>query len=83
VRTPERYIALVEAHSSAEAAAEQLDDETRRLEGLQLALRTRDGVPAGALDEDALEGLVERRGERVVLTRSGRLLANEVAIRLQ
>jgi hypothetical protein len=29
-----------------------------------------------------LEGLVERREDRVVLTPEGRLLANEVAIRL-
>ena len=29
-----------------EAAGETLDDETRRVEGLQLALRMRDGVPA-------------------------------------
>lgn len=83
VRTPERYIALVAAGQSAEAAAEELDEETRRLEGLQLALRTRDGVPAGALDVEALDGLVEERGERVVLTRRGRLLANEVSLRLR
>jgi oxygen-independent coproporphyrinogen-3 oxidase len=83
VRTPERYLALVEGRQSPEAAGEQLDAETRRVEGLQLALRTREGVPSAALDEEALAGLVERRGQRVVLTRSGRLLANEVAIRLR
>ncbi len=60
-----------------------LDDETRRLEGLQLALRTRDGVPASTLDVDALDGLVEVDGTRVVLTRSGRLLANELSVRLR
>jgi len=37
-------------------------------------------VPAGF--EEQLEGLVERHGDRVVLTTEGRLLANEVAIRL-
>ena len=83
VRTPERYVALVETRRSTEAAAEQLDGETRRLEGLQLALRTRAGVPAGALDEELLSGLIERRDGRLVLTRSGRLLANEIAIRLR
>src|SRR6185295_3450115 len=81
VRTPDRYIELVAAGAPTEAAAEVLDDETRRLEGLQLALRTRDGVPAAALDAEALEGLVEVDGPRVVLTRSGRMLANELSVR--
>jgi putative oxygen-independent coproporphyrinogen III oxidase len=83
VRTPERYIDLVEAGRSPEGAGETLGAEERRIEGLQLALRTRDGVPAAALPVDELDGLLERRGERVVLTRAGRLLANEVAVRLR
>jgi oxygen-independent coproporphyrinogen-3 oxidase len=83
VRTPERYIALAAAGESTEAAGETLDEPTRRIEGLQLALRTREGILRGALDEDALEGLVEVHGERVVLTRKGRLLANEVSLRLE
>ena len=58
------------------------DAPTRRFERLELALRTRDGVPAGTLDPAGLDGLVETRGERVVLTRAGRLLANEIALRL-
>ena len=83
VRTPERYIALVQTGESATAAGETLDAETRRLEGLQLALRTRDGVPATALDAAPLESLVEVRGERVVLTRAGRLVANDISTRLR
>ncbi len=83
VRTPERYIDLVAAGEPTESAGESLDDATRRLEGLQLALRTRDGVPRGVLVEEDLEGLVEVRAERVVLTRRGRLLANEVLLRLE
>jgi putative oxygen-independent coproporphyrinogen III oxidase len=85
LRTPERYLDAVEAGESTEAAGEELDDADRRLEALQLALRTRDGVPAGALDlsDPALEGLVEVGGDRVVLTPDGRLLANEVAVRLR
>jgi len=87
LRTPERYIAAVEAEESTEAAGESLDTETRRVEGLQLALRMRDGVPAEALSvaalaEDGLDGLVETDGVRVRLTRAGRLLANEVSLRL-
>jgi hypothetical protein len=53
------------------------------MEGLQLQLRTRSGVPADALDADELPGLVEAQGDRLVLTRAGRLLANEVALRLR
>ena len=82
VRTPERYIAAVDGNESTEAAGETLDDATRHVEGLQLAIRMRDGVPANSLDIDGLEGLVETDGERVRLTRTGRLLANEVSLRL-
>lgn len=83
VRTPERYIAAVQAGENTEAAGETLDDATRHVEGLQLAIRMRDGVPVAALDADGLEGLVEIDGERVRLTRAGRLLANEVSMRLR
>jgi oxygen-independent coproporphyrinogen-3 oxidase len=83
VRTPERYIAAVEGGRSAEAAGETLDGETRRLEGLQLSLRTSDGVPREALDGNTLGDLVEVQDDRWVLTRRGRLLANEVAVRLR
>jgi putative oxygen-independent coproporphyrinogen III oxidase len=83
LRTPERYIAAVSAGRSPVAAGEELDGPTRRLEALQLALRTSDGVPAGALPQDSvLDGLVSRAGGRAVLTVRGRLLANEVALRL-
>ena len=83
VRTPDRYVDLVTEGSPTEAADERLDEPTRRFERLELALRTRDGVPASALDATELEGLVEGRGDRVVLTRAGRLVANEIALRLR
>ena len=84
VRTPERYIAAVSAGRSPVAAEEVLDPEERRLEGLQLALRTRAGVPPGALGGgDDLGDLVEVAGGRARLTVRGRLLANEVAVRLR
>ena len=73
----------MQADESTEAAGEDLDDETRRIEGLQLALRMSDGVPSSALDIDGLEGLVVTDGQRVRLTRTGRLLANEVSLRLR
>ena len=83
VRTPERYLETVGSGRSPEAASETLDDDTKRIEGLQLSLRTQAGVPAEALDGDALPGLVEREDDRWVLTRRGRLMANEVAVRLR
>ena len=83
VRTPDRYIDLVAAGESTEAAGETLDDATRRFEGLELQLRMRDGVPLDVLDGDALPGMVERRGDRWILTRAGRLMANEISTRLR
>jgi putative oxygen-independent coproporphyrinogen III oxidase len=83
LRTPERYIDAVEAGRSVEAADEALGPDEGRLEGLQLALRLREGVPAEALPLEDLPGLVTVDGERAVLTRRGRLLANEVALRLR
>jgi oxygen-independent coproporphyrinogen-3 oxidase len=87
VRTPERYIHLVQSGASPEAAGEDLDEPTRAREALQLALRTREGVPEDALpgwrNDPELPSLVESgQTGRVVLTRRGRLLANEVALRL-
>ncbi|MEY2959148.1 MAG: putative oxygen-independent coproporphyrinogen oxidase, partial [Actinomycetota bacterium] len=83
VRTPDRYVELVASGSSTEAAGETLDESTRRFERLELMLRMRDGVPLEALDGDTLPGLVERVEDRWVLTRPGRLLANEIATRLR
>jgi putative oxygen-independent coproporphyrinogen III oxidase len=82
VRTPERYIERVRSGASTEVGEEVLDAQTRRFEKLELALRTRDGVPAEKLNVEGLEDLVSSDGERVVLTRRGRLLANEIALRL-
>ena len=87
VRTPDRYIREIGAGRSGESAGEELGPEARRREGLELALRTRSGVPVGALpswDTDpALAGLVETGPPgRLRLTPKGRLLANEVMHRL-
>jgi oxygen-independent coproporphyrinogen-3 oxidase len=83
VRTPERYIEHVGRGDSTEASGESLTDEVRRREALELSLRTREGVPLDALNPAELDGLVEVRGTRVVLSRRGRLLANEVSLRLR
>jgi len=88
VRTPDRYISLIEAGESVEAGSEVLDAAASRLEALQLAVRTRGGVPVDAFDADDLAGVLEPLVEvgedhRVRLTVTGRLLANEVALRLR
>ena len=83
VRTPERYIDAIESSRLPEAGSEQLDTDAYELEGLQLSLRTRAGVPSTALPDDAdLAMLVAIDTDRATLTVDGRLLANEVAVRL-
>ena len=84
VASLERYIAYVKGGRSAVAFEERLSSKGRTIEKLELALRTREGVPDWALPEDPdLADLVEHKRGRVVLTRHGRLLANEVAMRLR
>ena len=95
VRTPERYCRLIDSGAAVEASGETLSPEQRDWEKLVLSLRTRQGVPAGAAPEELFEaGLVEWQPDaaapggigpgagRAVLTPRGRLLANEVAIKL-
>jgi coproporphyrinogen III oxidase-like Fe-S oxidoreductase len=77
-------MAAISSKASAVAGEERLEPEGRLVEALELAIRTREGVEAGSLPEDeALLGLVARERGRAVLTRRGRLLANEVACRLR
>ena len=84
IRTPDRYVAAVEAGRPVLAGEEVLSDEQRRFEALALSLRTRFGVPLDALpDHPDVEGLVDRSGGRAVLTVRGRLLANAVTARLR
>jgi putative oxygen-independent coproporphyrinogen III oxidase len=89
LRTPDRYVDAVAARATPTAAGEELPAPERALEALQLSLRTREGVPAAALDAaeaEVLDGLVvpaPHDPNRRVLTVEGRLLANEVALRLR
>ena len=85
VRTPERYIELVMAGESPESSSENLDAQTRKREALQLLVRTREGVPINSFsdaDREEMSELLEQREGQIILTRAGRLLANEVALRL-
>ncbi len=88
VRTPERFCRLLETGRQVEAAGETLGPAERAWEAMMLSLRTRQGVPAEALPGEVCEqGLAEVRAEpggrrRAVLTPRGRLLANEVSLRV-
>ena len=83
VRTPDRYIALISQDAAPEGGHELLAHPDREHEAAMLALRTRAGVPSGpAADSLVADGLAEHRDGRVVLTPTGRLLANEATTRL-
>ena len=88
VRAPERYVDRVRSGRPVEAGGEDLDPTTVAREAAQLSLRTRDGLPLAAmapgadLDELVDAGLTVVTGDRIRLTAAGRLLANEVTVRL-
>jgi len=93
LRTPERYAEAVRTGVSPEAGEEVLGPGEQVAEALTLAVRTRDGIKvAGVVADDprvvectgelVVIGLLDREDDRLVLTRAGRLLANEVTARL-
>ena len=83
IRTPERYAAAMEEGRSPTAGEEVLDAGQRAFEALALALRTAEGVPEEALEDDpALAPFVQRAAGRAVLTLEGRLVADELTRRL-
>ncbi len=83
---PERYVEAIASGRSPVVWSETLAPAARELEALELALRTRAGVPRANLpigDDPVLARLVQADGGgNLVLSRRGRLLANEVACRL-
>jgi oxygen-independent coproporphyrinogen-3 oxidase len=89
VRTPERYIERVARGEDPEIGAETLDPGARAEEAFGLALRLRAGAPLApaalpAARDLAGGGLLDPAAlpERAVLTRPGRLMANDVTTRL-
>ena len=90
VRTPERYVDLVNKGESTEAAFELLTGEQIAAERVQLTIRRREGAARtdiapekqGEIDELAADGLLVVVDDRVVLTPPGRLLASAVTLRL-
>jgi putative oxygen-independent coproporphyrinogen III oxidase len=93
VKHPAAYAERLAAGDSPAHGRETLDAETRRVEAVLLRSRIVDGLPIGMLDAAGrtavagliADGLVDGAaavGGRVVLTRSGRLLADAVVRRL-
>jgi oxygen-independent coproporphyrinogen-3 oxidase len=86
VRHPAAYADRLATGASPAHARELLADEDRRVERVLLELRLREGLPVDVLDGAgnaavpglADRGLLEVAGERLVLTRRGRLLADAV-----
>ncbi len=86
VKHPAAYADRLAAGASPAHARELLDEETRRVERVLLELRLSEGLDLSVLDEsdrDAVPGVVDRGlawidGDRLVLTREGRLLADGV-----
>ena len=81
------FIRQIEGGIDPHDFSEQLDAATRRAERVAFSLRTTDGIPASDVlpaQSDAMEaaGLLVRKGERLHLTRKGKLLADEAAAEL-
>jgi putative oxygen-independent coproporphyrinogen III oxidase len=84
VRTPERYLEMIDAGEPALGGEEVLDDGARTFERESLALRTRRGVAVSAFDDLAeMAHLIEVEDDVVTLSVTGRLLANQVIMRLR
>ena len=83
VKHPTAYAQRLAARESPAHAREVLDAETRRVERVLLEVRLRDGlplelVPAERVAAVVADGLALVEGDRLVLTRRGRLLADAV-----
>ena len=78
-----RYTSIAGAGDDPEAGCEQLSGDERVIEALELLLRTRVGVPASAISGfDDVAFLCDVIDGAAVLNLRGRLLANQVSLRL-
>ena len=86
VKHPAAYAGRLADGVSPAHAREVLDEETRRVERVLLEVRLASGLPSAALTAEGravvpdlvARGLVVETGDRLVLTTSGRLLADGV-----
>ena len=87
LKHPAAYARALADGKSLAAGEETVDEAGRALEQVMLGVRIRAGFPRAGLPEEAVvqlsnEGLIEVSRDRVVLTSSGRLLADAVVRRL-
>ncbi|MCW1959625.1 MAG: radical SAM family heme chaperone HemW [Mycobacterium sp.] len=86
VKHPKAYAELLGRGESAAADFERIGDRERHLETVLLGIRLRRGLPLTALTETerergrqaVVDGMLHEAGDRLVLTDSGRLLADAV-----
>ncbi|MBK4137518.1 radical SAM family heme chaperone HemW [Corynebacterium macginleyi] len=86
VKHPNRYIQTIEKGELPIKDSETLTGADRHMEKVMLGLRLREGIPESWLDahataalEDLIDrGLIERAGQRVRVTKPGRLLADGI-----
>ncbi len=83
VKHPTAYAQRLTTGESPAHARELLDAETRRVERVLLEVRLRDGLPLGlvggaGVEKVVADGSADVVGDRLVLTRRGRLLADAV-----
>lgn len=84
VRTPNRYIDLMQRGESPLGGEEQVSPEAQLFEQESLLLRTRQGVPIEAFgDINPVRHLVNERNGHVHLSPRGRLIANQVILQLK
>ena len=85
VKHPARWAERVHAGAPPVAGREVLDAGARRTERIMLGLRMAEGLPADELagaDQLVARGLLRAEGDRLVLTREGRLLSDRVITEL-
>jgi oxygen-independent coproporphyrinogen-3 oxidase len=84
VRTPDRYISLLQRGESPEGGEEVVAPDAQQFERESLALRTRRGVPLEAFDSlHEIAHLIAVEEGNVTLRPEGRLVANQVIVRLR
>lgn len=84
VANTENYVRMIESVGHALGEVEKLTDEDRKLERLALGLRTQKGISSDEFDAELLntlceESLIEPAENRIRLTLSGMMVADEIA----
>ncbi len=83
VKHPAAYAQRLAAGESPRADGERPDDEARRLEDVMLRIRLAEGIETDLLGDVAplvAAGWLAPAGDRMVLTRTGRLMADRVVL---